>query len=105
MENKSKNELGRIYGSRISKSGKYLNLIIAAAIEGKEIKITCPVRIVEDYDGSNNKPVAQIGMKSASIYDVPVFEDSKPKQEAKANEDTAKKPVFVQGDPNDGLPF
>ena len=84
MENK--NELGHIYGARISKSGKWLNLTIAADINGEKHFITCPVRIVEDYDGSNKKPIAQIG-QCASIYDIPIYEDSKPKQdEAKADD-------------------
>lgn len=85
MENK--NELGHIYGARVSKSGKWLNLTIAAEINGEKHFITCPVHIVENYDGSNKKPIAQIGLNSASVYDIPVYEDSKPKQdEAKADD-------------------
>lgn len=86
-------KLGSIYGSRISKNGKWLNLTIVTEINGEKHFITCPVRIVEEYDGSNKKPIAQIGLKvaqigqCASIYDIPVYEDSKPQQEEPADED------------------
>lgn len=104
MENKTKNELGHIYGSRVSKNRKWLNLIIAATIEGKEIKITCPVTLEIDKKHAYASMIDESG-KTARLS-VPLFTESKPQQEAKAAEDAAtKKPVFVQGDPNDSLPF
>lgn len=104
MENKSKNELGHIYGSRVSKNGKYLNLIIAATIEGKEIKITCPVTLEVDKKHAYASMIDESG-KTARLS-VPLFIDIKP-QEAKANDDAkTEKPIFAKGDPNDeGLPF
>ena len=40
----SKNKLGHIYGSRISKNGHWLNVIVKV---GDEF-ITCPIRICKD---------------------------------------------------------
>lgn len=87
-ETPKKNELGNIYGSRVSKNGKWLNLLIVTHIHGEEARITCPIRIVEEYDGKNEKPVAQVGVKFASIYDVPVYEDKKPTEAQAAAEDS-----------------
>lgn len=108
-----KNELGRIYGSRISNSGKYLNLIVAATINGEEVKITCPVALAENYDEvGGKKPYARLEkactadgvqyIEKAVIANLPVYEDKKP--EAKAGEGE-KKPLFQQGEPQDDLPF
>ena len=79
MENK--NELGHIYGSRISRNGKWLNLIIAAEINGEKHLITCPVKLGAPYEG--DKPVATIvsGDGCAMISQLRVFVDEKPKQE------------------------
>lgn len=88
MENK--NELGHIYGARVSKSGKWLNLTIAAEINGEKYFITCPVKMGAPYEG--DKPVATIlsGDGCAMISQLRVFTDEKPKQEEQ---------------PADGLPF
>ena len=82
-----KNELGNIYGSRISQNGKWLNLLIVTHINGKEERITCPVRIA---DVCEDKPRAEIGEGSqrfAAIYGIKVFEDKKPNEEAAKAED------------------
>ena len=73
MENKEqpKNELGNIYGSRVSKNGNWLNLLIITTHNGEKIKITCPVRIA--YDES--KPHANVDGKHAIIENIPVYED------------------------------
>lgn len=98
-----KNELGRIYGSRISNSGKYLNLIVAATINGEEVKITCPVSIEAKEKGAYATFI-DTSAKCAGVS-VPLFTDAKqPKPEAKADEGE-KKPLFQQGEPQDDLPF
>lgn len=102
MEN---NELGRIYGSRISKSGKYLNLIIVATIEGKEVKITCPVKLERGNDESKPFAALESCNGKGKIYNLPVFEDKAKPKEAKTGGDTIEAPLFVEGDPNEGLPF
>ena len=86
MEN-VKNELGNIYGSRISKNGKWLNLIIKATIEGKETFITCPVKIC-DIEEANGKPHAVLEyaktyegeryVERANIWEIKVYQDKKP---------------------------
>ena len=86
MEEK-KNELGNIYGSRISKNGKWLNLLIVTHVGGQEVRITCPVRITE----TSEKPHAEIGtgtQRRATIYGVNVYEDNKPSEEQAAAEDS-----------------
>ena len=93
MENKEqiKNELGHIYGSRISKNGKWLNLIVTTIHNGENIRVTCPVRL-SDYDDNDGKPIAALVMAArpngeryptgkVNILGVPVYEDVKPKQE------------------------
>lgn len=90
MENKT--ELGHLYGSRISKNGKWLNLSIVTNFNGQNIYITCPVRISEDEDDNGNgNPCASLIMaqkangeryaESASIDNIPVYADTKKKKE------------------------
>lgn len=80
--------VGHIYGARISKSGKWLNLTITTDVNGGKFFITCPVRMEEDF----KHPFAfteldSEGATHAKICYIPVYEDSKPKQEeAKADE-------------------
>lgn len=94
-----KSELGHIYGSRISKNGKWLNLIISTNINGENWRITCPVRMEENQ--TDGKPFSKFHLKSnaeivstmeldkskAMILYIPVYEDAKPKQQAPANAD------------------
>ena len=99
MENK-KNELGNIYGSRISKNGKWLNLLIVSHIDGREVRITCPVKIKDDYDDivGSEKPYAWLEMlhdsegnkyiDKASINNLRVYEDKKPTEAQAAAEDS-----------------
>ena len=88
MNEIKKNELGNIYGSRVSKNGKWLNLLIVTHANGQEVRITCPVRIAETSD----KPHAEIDadtdtQRRASIYGIKVFEDRKPTEaQAKAED-------------------
>ena len=74
-----KNEVGNIYGARISKNGQWLNLIVATKINGEDVRITCPIRIAE----VSEKPHVVMGLtgKTATIYAIPVYEDKKPKEE------------------------
>lgn len=87
MNEQKKNELGNIYGSRISKNGNWLNLLIVTHVGGQEVRITCPVRITE----TSEKPHAEIGtgtQRRATIYGVKVYEDNKPTEEQAAAEDS-----------------
>lgn len=80
MEEKKqfKNELGHIYGSRISKNGKWLNLSITTIIDGQQWRITCPVRM--GCNAEDGKPVAVVEGSRAEISSIPVYQDAKPKQ-------------------------
>lgn len=82
MEQQKKNELGNVYGSRVSKNGKWLNLLIVTHIKGEEVRITCPIRMACNADAS--KPVASVDGNRAQIDNLPVYEDKKP-TEAQAN--------------------
>lgn len=94
---KTKNEqrllnlVGNIYGSRVSKNGKWLNLIIAFKMNGEEMKITCPVKIdeTEDKPFAIIKEISEDGLKRAAICGVKVYEDRKepPKQEEPLSDD------------------
>ena len=92
-EEKKENFVGNIYGSRISKNEKWLNLIVAAKINGQDIKITCPVKIDETQDKpfAIIKDIEEVG-KRAVICGVKVYEGRK---EPSKQEDVI----------NDALPF
>lgn len=79
MEEQNKNILGNIYGSRVSNSGKWLNLIISTNIDGKDYKIVVPVRMQEF--AKEGKPYAHVvTSKKAELLDLPVYEERKPAQ-------------------------
>lgn len=99
MEEQKKNPLGNIYGSRVSKNGKWLNLLIVTHVDGREIRITCPVRIATDYDDvGGKKPYARLEkacnadgaeyIEKAAIENLPVYEDRKPTEAQAAAEDS-----------------
>lgn len=99
MNEQKKNELGNIYGSRISKNGKWLNLLIVTHVGGQEVRITCPVRLVADYDeAGGKKPYARLEkactaegveyIEKAVIANLPVYEDKKPTEAQAAAEDS-----------------
>ena len=99
MEEQKKNELGNVYGSRVSKNGKWLNLLIVTHTDGKEVRITCPIRIAEDEDDFPiDKPRAVIekacdadGFQysdKARIVNIRVYEDKKPTEAQAAAEDS-----------------
>lgn len=77
--------VGHIYGARISKSGKWLNLTITSDVNGGKFFITCPVRMPCNADAT--KPVAAVDETRATISGIPVYEDAKQDDEAKADDD------------------
>lgn len=95
MNEQKKNELGNIYGSRVSKNGKWLNLLIVSNINGQEVRITCPVRLEDN--AVTGKPYARVEMACTSsgvhyadkavIADLPIYEDRKPTEAQAAAED------------------
>ena len=89
MNEQKKNELGNIYGSRISKNGKWLNLLIVTHVGGQEVRITCPVRMNDDYKHAYAfTELDAEGATRASICHIPVYEDWKPTEEQAAAEDS-----------------
>lgn len=79
-------ELGHIYGSKISKSGKWLNLIITADHGNETLRITCPVQLEAD-DMQDDKPYAIAQNGGASILNVSIYEETKkPVEEPKADD-------------------
>lgn len=89
MEEQKKNELGNIYGSRISKNGKWLNLLIVTHVDGKETRITCPVRLNDDckHPFAFTELDAE-GATRASICHIPVYDDVKPSKAQAEAEDS-----------------
>ena len=89
MENQKKNELGNIYGSRISKNGKWLNLLIVTHLGGQELRITCPVRMNDDCKHAYAfTELDAEGATRASICHIHVYEDRKPSEAQAAAEDS-----------------
>ena len=96
MEQQKKNDLGNIYGSRVSKNGKWLNLLIVTHVNGQETRITCPIRLEEN--AVENKPYARLEMAcnaegvryvdKAVIANLPVYEDKKPTEAQATAEDS-----------------
>lgn len=92
-------KLGSIYGSYISRNGKWLNLMIVTNVNGVKSFVCVPVKIEEDYDdiAGAEKPYAWLewlcdgeGKRSidkASVCNLRVYEGSKPKQEEPADDD------------------
>lgn len=88
MNEQKKNELGNIYGSRVSKNGKWLNLLIVTRVGGEEVRVTIPVRLVDEDGAGGEKPYARLekactaeGVEyvgKAVIANLPVYEDRKP---------------------------
>lgn len=82
MEQK-KNELGRIYGARISKNGNWLNLIIRVGDGENLLFVTCPVRIEEAIEQATEpkKPFALISENErCAIYNIPLYEKKEPEK-------------------------
>lgn len=81
--------MGNLYGSRISKNGKWLNLQVKTKIGEKEYLVTCPVHISEDEDeDTGKKPYAVIEkacdvngnhypVGKALIAGIPIYENAK----------------------------
>lgn len=87
-DQQKKNELGNIYGSRVSKNGKWLNLLIVTHVNGQEVRITCPVRMNDD--GKHAYAFTALDSEGASyaqICNIPVYEDKKPTAAEAAAED------------------
>lgn len=86
-EKKRKTELGHIYSCRISKSQKYLNLTIAVRIGNEDFFICVPVPFHGiERAGQPYAEVTSAKIDSASIVDLKVFKDEKPKAEEKKEE-------------------
>ena len=86
-ENKPvQNMVGHLYGSRISKNGKWLNVTIVATINGKDEKICVPVRM--ESNAKDGKPFAkfhlgehplngELDKTKAMILCIPVYDGTK----------------------------
>ena len=89
MEEQKKNLLGNIYGSRISKNGKWLNLLIVTHVDGKETRITCPVKIGFPLEQMEDKKCALVdkAKSQATICYIPLYSDVKPSKAQAEAED------------------
>lgn len=88
MEKKEKTtyELGNIYGSRMSKKGTYLNLLVLTTHNGEALTICVPVKINNDREG---KPSACVDLVAcnASIERVKVFKGKDDSHEDDSHEE------------------
>lgn len=99
QKEKKKYGLGNIYGTRVSKNGKWLNLLVAIRVGEQEELITCPVRIATEYDDvCGKKPYAQLEKACTSegveyndkavIANLPVYEGKKTTEKQAAVKDS-----------------
>lgn len=76
---------GHFYGSRVSKSGQYLNVYVVAEVNGQAIRVCVPT----SFQKREGKPYAFAKSTQAShkgaVADIPLFIDKK-KEEPKAEE-------------------
>ena len=86
-EKKRKTELGHIYGCRLSKSQKYLNLTIAVRIDNEDFFICVPVPFRGlERPGQPYAEVTSAKIDSASIVELKIFKDRTPAEKAKDEE-------------------
>lgn len=88
METDKKYELGHIYGSRVSKNGRWLNLQVVCKIGEQEYRITCPVKIIDDPSDALDeaKPFARVESALgkytiANIVNIPIYAETPKKKE------------------------
>ena len=84
---------GHFYGSRVSKSGQYLNVYVVAEVNGQAIRVCVPT-ILKESPSETTKPyaVAQVLRLSrkGSVTNIPLFTEKKEaKPEAKPEEKQA----------------
>lgn len=86
-EKKRKTELGHIYSCRISKSGKYLNLIVSVEI-GEENAYVCVPVPFDGYEREGHPYAEKMDLKEgyAKIQNLKVFNYEKPADKAKDEE-------------------
>lgn len=79
---------GHFYGSRVSKSGQYLNVYVVTEVNGQAIRVCIPT-ILQESPSATAKPyaVAQVVRVSrkGAVTNIPLFLDKK-KEEPKAEE-------------------
>ena len=109
--------LGRLYGSRISKKGNHLNLIILIEENGERRFINVPVQIDGKPPIKLGKPIATIENehwdeytdervpKQATISNIPIFLEEAKKEEAKPQYDDIHARNNAKLINNDNLPF
>ena len=86
---------GHFYGSRVSKSGQYLNVYVVAEVNGKSIRVCVPTKLEEAPSSGNGKPyaVAQVvrASRKGAVTNIPLFTEKKEaKPEAKPEEKQAQ---------------
>lgn len=84
---------GHFYGSRVSKSGQYLNVYVVAEVNGQAIRVCVPT-LLQESPSATTKPyaVAQVVRVSrkGAVTNIPLFTEKKEaKPEAKPEEKQA----------------
>lgn len=91
---------GHFYGSRVSKSGQYLNVYVVAEVNGQAIRVCVPTA----FQKKEGKPYAVSGVVGIShkgaVTNIPLFTDAK-KEDYKAKEKTEDKPTQL----DETIPF
>lgn len=83
---------GHLYGSRVSKSGQYLNVYVVAEIDGKAIRVCVPT----SFQKKEGKPYALIQStkmpRKGAVADIPLFTEKKKEEKKEEPEDICDGP-------------
>lgn len=89
---------GHFYGSRVSKSGQYLNVYVVAEINGKAIRVCVPTSLQK----KEGKPYALVQSTKmtykGAVANIPLFVDKK-------KEEQKEKPEEKQAPLDETIPF
>lgn len=77
---------GHFYGSRVSKSGQYLNVYVVAEVNGKSIRVCIPTA----FQKKEGKPYALVQStkmpRKGAVMDIPLFTETKKEDKPEAKQ-------------------
>ena len=93
---------GHFYGSRVSKSGQYLNVYVVAEVNGQAIRVCVPT-LLQESPSAATKPyaVARVvrARRKGAVTNIPLF------AEKKENKPEENKPEEKQAPLDETIPF
>lgn len=84
---------GHFYGSRVSKSGQYLNVYVVAEVNGQAIRVCIPTA----FQKKEGKPYAVADSiriyRKGCVMDLPLFTETKKEAKAEAKPEEKQAPL------------